>query len=458
MGESQLSSLLKQESRVVRLQDEQSYKLLGVKWYGKGVFLREEKKGSEIKAEKLYQVKAGDFIYNRLFAWKSSFAIVPEEFDGCFVSNEFPTFTAVDRKVDLEFLLRFILLPHNIETVNRVSGGMSSVSRKRFKEGDFLDFFIPAILPLSQQQLCQLLSRRESILNSLEAEEDRQLTLLKQLRQATLQEAVEGKLTANWRKQHPQVKGDPQHDAVALLTQINAEKERLIKAGELRKENLLPPVIGSDKTFDIPEGWAWCRMGDVCRFITKGTTPAPNELKSEGEIPFLKVYNIVNQKIDFYYRPQYISTKQQQKFARSRVFPGDILMNIVGPPLGKIAIVPQTFPECNINQAIAIFSSPIKPVNEYLYLFLNEGAEIRKIQTLGVVGQDNISLTQCRDMLIPLPPLAEQLAIVARVDSLMATIDALEAQVAERKEQVQLLMQAVLREAFAGGNGVSSHE
>lgn len=54
---------------------------------------------------------------------------------------------------------------------------------------------------------------------------------------------------------------------------------------------------------------------------------------------------------------------------------------------------------------------------------------------------------------IPLPPLAEQQAIVARVDSLMATIDALEAQVTERKEQAQLLMQAVLREAFAGDNG-----
>ncbi|MBW4054641.1 MAG: restriction endonuclease subunit S, partial [Proteobacteria bacterium] len=82
------------------------------------------------------------------------------------------------------------------------------------------------------------------------------------------------------------------------------------------------------------------------------------------------------------------------------------------------------------------------------YLYLNEGAEIRKIQTLGVVGQDNISLTQCREMIIPLPPLAEQQAIVARVDSLMAVIDELEIQVVERKEQAHLLMQTVLREAF----------
>jgi len=65
------------------------------------------------------------------------------------------------------------------------------------------------------------------------------------------------------------------------------------------------------------------------------------------------------------------------------------------------------------------------------------------------LGQSNINATKLRDFLFPLPPLAEQQAIVARVDSLMVAIDALEAQVTERKEQAQLLMQAVLREAFA---------
>ncbi len=224
--------------------------------------------------------------------------------------------------------------------------------------------------PLDEQQnLIDLIFRIEDEHRELLSETNRQRDLLKQLRQTVLQDAVEGKLTTEWRMQHPVAKGNPQYDAAALLAQIKAEKERLVKAGELRQENLLSPIVDSDKTFEIPYSWVWCRMGDVCRFITKGTTPAPNELKKEGEIPFLKVYNMVNQKIDFYYKPQYISTKQHQQFARSRVVSGDVLMNIVGPPLGKIARVPQTLPECNINQAIAIFSSPIKPINEYLYLY-----------------------------------------------------------------------------------------
>jgi len=65
--------------------------------------------------------------------------------------------------------------------------------------------------------------------------------------------------------------------------------------------------------------------------------------------------------------------------------------------------------------------------------------------------QPNLRMGDLTDLLVPLPPLVEQQAIVARVDSLMATIDALEAQVTERKEQARQLMQAVLREAFAGG-------
>lgn len=81
-----IGDFLKQVKREVILKDNETYSLLGVKWYGKGMFLREVKKGKEIKAKKLYMVKKGDFVYNRLFAWKSSFAIVEEEFDGCLVS------------------------------------------------------------------------------------------------------------------------------------------------------------------------------------------------------------------------------------------------------------------------------------------------------------------------------------------------------------------------------------
>ena len=68
------------------------YSLLGVRLEGKGCFIREEKFGSQICAEKLQRVKAGDFIYSRLFAWRGAFAVVPPEMGGAYVSNEFPNF------------------------------------------------------------------------------------------------------------------------------------------------------------------------------------------------------------------------------------------------------------------------------------------------------------------------------------------------------------------------------
>lgn len=170
----------------------------------------------------------------------------------------------------------------------------------------------------------------------------------------------------------------------------------------------------------------WCRLGEICDFITKGTTPPAQELKNNGDIPYLKVYNIVDQKIDFFYRAQFISVKIHEKLSRSKVYPGDVLMNIVGPPLGKVAIVPRDFNEWNINQALAIFRPIIKEINQFLYTYFLAGLEIKKIHTLGIVGQDNISLTQCRDMIFPLPTLAEQQGIVKRISELTAMIDELE--------------------------------
>jgi len=68
------------------------YRLLGARWYAEGLFVREQKFGQEIPADRLYRVCNGDFVYNRLFAWKGSFAAATTDVDGCYVSNEFACF------------------------------------------------------------------------------------------------------------------------------------------------------------------------------------------------------------------------------------------------------------------------------------------------------------------------------------------------------------------------------
>ena len=93
-----LAELLQPVSRPVTIVPGETYRLLGAQWYAKGLFVREEKDGSEIRAQILYVVHEGDFVYNRLFAWKGSFALATSTDQGCLVSNEFPCFE-VDRSV-----------------------------------------------------------------------------------------------------------------------------------------------------------------------------------------------------------------------------------------------------------------------------------------------------------------------------------------------------------------------
>ena len=85
-----LNDVLKEVSRREEVEDKVEYSILGVKWYAEGAWLKYNKLGSDIKAKYLYKVRTGDIIYNRLFAWKGSFAVITDELDGCYVSNEFP--------------------------------------------------------------------------------------------------------------------------------------------------------------------------------------------------------------------------------------------------------------------------------------------------------------------------------------------------------------------------------
>ena len=120
--------------------------------------------------------------------------------------------------------------------------------------------------------------------------------------------------------------------------------------------------------FEIPAGWAWCRLGDIA-YVAAGSTPPKDSFVAQG-IPYIKMYNLRNQKIDFDFHPQYIDyPTHTETLRRSMTQVGDIIMNIVGPPLGKLAIVPNSLPEANFNQA-AVLIRPLlykNKLNKYIY-------------------------------------------------------------------------------------------
>lgn len=432
------------------VQDEQYYGQITIS-KNNTIRFREKNIGKDIGRKRQFIIDLKQYpktlIFTRQGVLDGSIGIAPAEVDGCIATENMPMFSINDKVIHPELLLYLIrsdIFKQKVKTIMPTGSAQKAIHERELLE---LNFFLPSKIT-HQQKLLNTLKKYDEIISPLFEEEHLNLQRITKLRQAILQEAIEGKLTADWRVKNPVCLGDPNTDAHALLENIKAEKQRLINEGKIKKDKPLAPIKPDEIPFDLPAGWVWVRLGGICESITKGTTPATTELKNTGEIPYLKVYNVVNQKINFYYKPQYISKEIHNQLQRSKVYPSDVLMNIVGPPLGKIAIVPNDFEEWNINQALAIFRSVIRSINRFIYLFLNEGSAIKAIQTLGVVGQDNISLAQCRDIVFPLPPLAEQQAIVERVDRLLNQVNALEQQVKERKSYAEQLMQAVLREAF----------
>ena len=179
--------------------------------------------------------------------------------------------------------------------------------------------------------------------------------------------------------------------------------------------------------FEVPDNWVWCKLEDIA-YVASGSTPDKTCFVENG-IPYIKMYNLRNQKIDFAYHPQYITEEVHNgKLLRSRTEVGDLIMNIVGPPLGKLAIIPSTLPQANFNQA-AVLIRPYKfkeVLVPYLKAYLEEMSEINSIATRGSAGQVNISLTQSQNMRIPLPPLKEIERIINEIVKYDILIEALE--------------------------------
>ena len=268
----------------------------------------------------------------------------------------------------------------------------------------------------------------------------------KALRQKILDLAIHGKLV-------PQ---DPNDEpASVLLELIKAEKERLIKEGKIKRSKKSAKSSNTphyeNVPFELPNSWVWCRLEDIA-YVASGSTPDKTCFVENG-VPYIKMYNLRNQKIDFAYHPQYITEEVHNgKLQRSRAEVGDLIMNIVGPPLGKLAIIPTTLPQANFNQA-AVLIRPYKfkeVLVSYLKIYLEEMSEINSIATRGSAGQVNISLTQSQNMRIPIPPLNEVRRIIEEVSKYDILIDSLKQNITDIQNLIAYTKSKILDLAIHG--------
>ena len=182
------------------------------------------------------------------------------------------------------------------------------------------------------------------------------------------------------------------------------------------REKYKPPSH-EEGLFDIPPTWTWASTLEVCDRVENGNTPPPSEMAhGNGEIPYIKVYNLTRKGfLDFSINPTYISrSTHEERLGRSKIFPGDVLMNIVGPPLGKVSIVPDYYPEWNTNQAVVVFRPWASLKSDYLACaFMCDNVLYWITRTAqATAGQFNISVSNCRKLPVPLPPEREQMLMV----------------------------------------------
>jgi type I restriction enzyme S subunit len=284
---------------------------------------------------------------------------------------------------------------------------------------------------------------------------------LDRYRASVLNSAVTGSLTAEWRKANL-----AKEDGKALLERILRERrerweqEQLVSFAAKDKQ---PPKGWREKyeepaaihSYDIPDSWIWASASVVCKQIECGNTPTSELMTSGyGEVPFIKVYNLtMNGDLDFSIKPTFVSAHTHtQLLARSRAVPDDVLMNIVGPPLGKVALVPNTHPEWNMNQAVVLFRSGTAIYPKFLQYCLMSHVVSNWIERTAkaTAGQANVSLTNCRLLPIPIPPLAEQEEIVKRVGIELSRADEAIQHCVLGNSQSQRLRQSILKAAFEG--------
>lgn len=376
---------------------------------------------------------------------------------------------AIQNEIDTKYLFNFLryVRPHLTDLGKGAT--QQNISQTVIKAFPF------PLAPLNEQKrivakIEELFSELDNGITALKTAREQ----LKVYRQAVLKHAFEGKLTAQWRKDNADKLESPEQ----LLARIQTERETRYQQqledwkqavkhwetnGQQGKKPSKPkePVQASlaklsDKHYlsDMPKNWGCLKAEHLCDFITKGTTPAKTELfANSGDVPFIKVYNLTKDgALDFSIEPTFVSKETHQGFlARSKVYPKDVLMNIVGPPLGKVSIVPNTFSEWNINQAIAIFRSHIL-LPKFLaeFLLFEKTVNFMMSQSKATAGQFNLTLEICRDLPIPVPSQEEQMELVQRLEEKLSNLDAVAAGINEQLAKAETLRQSILKKAFSG--------
>ncbi len=272
------------------------------------------------------------------------------------------------------------------------------------------------------------------------------------LKDYILQLAITGKLTESWRKVHPElITGE--NSAEELFKKIKTEKEKLVREGKIKEEKPLPLIEKDEIPYELPDGWVWCRLGDINSRIHYGYTASAKQ-NSTG-IRFLRITDIQDNKVNWETVPGCAITESESK--KYILNKNDILIARTGGTIGKSYIVENI----NIKSVFASYLIRLIPFTKKLFphyekVFLESPLYWKQLnnKTSGT-GQPNVNATSLKELLFPFVPLDEQKAIIEKIEILFKQIESLEKETFQRIEQKRNFASASLYQLTNPNNGKS---
>ena len=296
----------------------------------------------------------------------------------------------------------FLFLYYHSSVYRNIIFNNSRCAQAGFNKDDLENLYFP--LPPIQEQT-RIVDAYKKLLPFIEKYEqaETQLTTLntsfpEMLKKSILQEAVQGKLV-------PQSPDD--EPASILLERIRAEKQKLIKAGKIKKSKHESVIVTRDKIpYEIPDSWVWCTLGSIINLVSGQDFNSCDFNAEEKGIPYLTgASNIIDEKI--------ILNRWTDK-PRCIANCGDLLIVCKGAGVGKMCILAEK--KVHIARQIMSVQSTIVDIR-YIKIFLRHNLILLRKSMQGVIP--GISRDIILSMLLPLPPLAEQKRIVEKIEELM---------------------------------------
>ena len=364
-------------------------------------------------------IKKGDLVISGINVEKGAVAIYQGEED-ILATIHYSSYEFDKKKINVEYFKWFLKSKIFRDIVNsQIGGGIKT----ELKPKKFLPLEIPLPSLPEQKQILKKINSMKNEINELEQNVSYDKNLLQKLRQSILQEAVQGKLI-------PQ---NPKEEAASeLLKKIKKEKEKLIKEGKIRKGRELPKVEEEEIPYELPKGWVWGRLGEVCWINPR------NNLEENLEVAFIPM-NLIKDNARNQFEQQ---TKKwgQIKSGFTHFAEEDVIFAKITPCFQnrKSAILKNLKNKYGAGTTelyvLRSYSKLILP--EFLFFlvntqkFIDDGVSTYK----GTAGQQRIKRDFVENYIIGLPLLVEQRRIVEKVDSLMKLCGELKLKIKQNKK------------------------